>query len=38
MKMKDLMKNKKVWIAVAIVVVVFAWAMMGGDPAPEVTQ
>ncbi len=35
--MKDMMKNKKVWIGIAIVIAV-AWAMWSGQPAPEVTQ
>ena len=34
--MKDMIKNKKVWIAVAVVVIVFAWSMWSGTPAPEV--
>jgi hypothetical protein len=35
--MKDMMKNKKVWIGIAIVIAV-AWFMWSGQPAPEVTQ
>lgn len=31
------MKNKKVWIGIAIVIAV-AWFMWSGQPAPEVTQ
>ena len=30
--MKKLLKNKKVWIGVAVVVIVFAIAMLVGDP------
>jgi len=30
--------NKKIWIGVAIIVVVFAWALISGSPAPEVAQ
>jgi hypothetical protein len=30
------LKNKKLWIGVAIVVIVFAWAIWSGQPAPEV--
>lgn len=40
--MKDLWNkyksNKKVWIAVAIIIVVVAWALISGSPAPEVAQ
>jgi len=36
--MKKLLKNKKTWIAIAVVVVVVAWALWSGQPAPEVTQ
>ncbi len=32
------MKNKKVWVAVAIVVIIIAWTILSGNPAPEVTQ
>ncbi len=35
--MKELMKNKKAWAAVVILVVV-AWALWSGQPAPEVAQ
>ena len=33
--MKELMKNKKTWIAIAILIAV-AWALWSGQPAPEV--
>lgn len=36
--MKKLLKSKKTWIAIAVVVVVLAWALWSGQPAPEVTQ
>ena len=36
--MKKLLKCKKTWIAIAVVVVVVAWALWSGQPAPEVTQ
>ena len=36
--MKDLLKNKKVWIGAAVVVIIFAWVLWSGQPAPEVTQ
>jgi|TARA_B100000900_G_scaffold235119_1_gene199616 hypothetical protein len=36
--MKKLLKSKKTWIAIAVVVVVVAWALWSGQPAPEVTQ
>ena len=36
--MKKLLKSKKPWIAIAVVVVVVAWALWSGQPAPEVTQ
>ena len=32
--MKKLLTNKKVWIGVAIVIAVFAWAMLSGDTTP----
>jgi hypothetical protein len=32
--MKNLIKNKKVWIGVAVIVVIFAIAMMTGDSTP----
>ena len=35
--MKELMKNKKTWAAIVILVVV-AWALWSGQPAPEVAQ
>jgi hypothetical protein len=35
--MKQLLKDKKTWIAIAIVVVI-AWALWSGQPAPEITQ
>ena len=34
-QMKDLMKNKKVWIGIAVLVVV-AWFMWSGQPALEI--
>ena len=36
--MKDLMKNKKVWIGAAIVVIIFAWMLWSGQPAPVEAQ
>ncbi len=36
--MKDFIKNKKVWIGAAIVIIVIGWAVWSGQPAPEVTQ
>ena len=36
--MKKMLKSKKTWIAVAGVVIVFAWVLWSGQPAPEVTQ
>ena len=36
--MKKMLKSKKTWIAVAVVVIVFAWVLWAGQPAPEVTQ
>tara|TARA_X000000950_G_scaffold216526_1_gene260585 strand:+ start:1102 stop:1242 length:141 start_codon:yes stop_codon:yes gene_type:complete len=36
--MKDMIKNKKVWIGIVIVVIAVAWFMWSGQPAPEVTQ
>ena len=36
--MKKLLKSKKTWIAITVVVVVVAWALWSGQPAPEVTQ
>ena len=36
--MKKMLKSKKTWIAVAVVVLVFAWVLWSGQPAPEVTQ
>ena len=35
---KELLKNKKVWIGAAVVVIIFAWVLWSGQPAPEVTQ
>jgi len=35
--MKELMKNKKTWAAIVILVVV-AWVLWSGQPAPEVAQ
>lgn len=35
--MKDLLKNKKAWAAIVILVVV-AWALWSGQPAPEIAQ
>ena len=32
-----MMKNKKLWIGIAVVIVV-AWFMWSGQPAPEITQ
>ena len=32
--MKDWMKNKKVWIGAAIVIIVFAWAIWSGMQPP----
>ena len=37
-EMKDFIKNKKVWIGVAIVIIVIGWAVWSGQPAPEVAQ
>ena len=36
--MKDFIKNKKVWIGAAIVIIVIGWAVWSGQPAPEVVQ
>ena len=36
--MKKMLKSKKTGIAVAVVVIVFAWVLWSGQPAPEVTQ
>ena len=36
--MKDLMKNKKVWIGAAVVVIIFAWMLLSGQPAPVEAQ
>ena len=36
--MKKMLKSKKTWIAVAVVVIVFAGVLWSGQPAPEVTQ
>ena len=36
--MKAYLKTKKTWIAVAVVVIVFAYVLWSGQPAPEVTQ
>ena len=36
--MKKMLKSKKTWIAVAVGVIVFAWVLWSGQPAPEVTQ
>ena len=33
-----MIKNKKVWIGIVIVVIAVAWFMWSGQPAPEVTQ
>ena len=33
--MKNFMKNKKVWIGAAVVVIIFAWS---GQPAPVEAQ
>ena len=30
------LKNKKLWIGIAVVVIIFAWAMWSRQPAPEV--
>jgi hypothetical protein len=38
LQMKDLLKNKKVWIGAAVVVIIFAWVLWSGQPAPEVAQ
>ena len=35
--MKELLKSKKTWAAIVILVVV-AWALWSGQPAPEVAQ
>lgn len=37
-QMKDLLKNKKVWIGAAVVVIVFAWVLWSGQPAPVEAQ
>ena len=34
--MKNFFRNKKVWIAIAIVVIAGAWFMWSGQPAPKV--
>ena len=36
--MKAFLKSKKTWIAVAVVVIVFAYVLWTGQPATEVTQ
>ena len=36
--MKAFLKSKKTWIAVAVDVIVFAYVLWTGQPAPEVTQ
>ena len=36
--MKNFMKNKKVWIGAAVVVVIFAWMLWSGSPAPVEAQ
>lgn len=36
--MKELMKNKKVWIGAAVVVIIFAWMLWSGQPAPVEAQ
>ena len=36
--MKDFIKNKKVWIGIATVIIVIGWAVWSGQPAPEVAQ
>ena len=36
--MKDFIKNKKVWIGIAVVIIVIGWAVWSGQPAPEVAQ
>ena len=36
--MKDFLIYIKVWIGAAIVVIVIAWAVWSGQPAPEVAQ
>tara|TARA_B100001109_G_C18741047_1_gene416601 strand:- start:124 stop:225 length:102 start_codon:yes stop_codon:yes gene_type:complete len=33
-----MLKNKKVWIAVAIVIIAVGYFMWTGQPAPEVAQ
>jgi hypothetical protein len=35
--MKELLKDKKTWIAIEIIVVI-AWSVWSGQPTPEVTQ
>ena len=37
-QMKDLLKNKKVWIGAAVVVIIFAWVLWSGQPAPVEAQ
>tara|TARA_X000000950_G_C13803538_1_gene614590 strand:+ start:66 stop:233 length:168 start_codon:yes stop_codon:yes gene_type:complete len=34
--MKDFIKNKKVWIGIAVVIIVIGWAVWSGQPAPEI--
>ena len=36
--MKDFIKNKKVWIGIAVVIIVIGWAVWSGQPAPEIAQ
>ena len=36
--MKDFIKNKKVWIGAAVVIIVIGWALWSGQPAPEIAQ
>jgi magnesium-transporting ATPase (P-type) len=37
-QMKDFLKNKKVWIGAAVVVIIFAWVLWSGQPAPVEAQ
>ena len=37
-QMKDFLKNKKVWIGAAVVVIIFAWMLWSGQPAPVEAQ
>lgn len=34
--MKNFLKNKKVWIGIAIVIIAIGWAVWSGQPSPEV--